>query len=157
MRFRDGYLRVGRFGRAPVRIHWSTPVGALVLSGFSFAPGAWLGFLVLILAHELGHALLVRAFRHQVVSIDVHALGGVCAWDGSYATRRQRAFIAWGGVLAQLAILLSAPLWSRLLPSWGVAGQLQSTLTATNLLIIVLNLLPMRPFDGAEAWRVFRR
>ena len=156
MRFRDGYLVIGHLGRAPIRIHWSTPIGAFILCGFAFAPGAWLGFLVLVLAHELGHALVARAFGCEVFSIDAHAAGGHCEIAGD-PTSKQSAMIAWGGVLAQLAILITSPIWSRLLPSWGIARDFTSTLTTTNLVVLALNLLPVRPFDGAEAWRLFRR
>lgn len=155
-RFQNGYLQIGRFGQAPIRIHWSAPVAAFVLSGFAFAPGAWLGFLVLILAHELGHALLARRFGCYVVSINIHALGGECAYAGG-VTSRQSAIIAWGGVLAQLALLLTVPIWSSLLPSWRIFADLAYTLTRTNLILIALNLIPVRPFDGAEAWRVLAR
>jgi stage IV sporulation protein FB len=156
MKFRNGYLTLGHFGGAPIRIHWSTPVGAFILCGFSFSPGGWLGFLILVLVHELGHAVLARALGCHVVSIDTHAIGGVCAYTGD-VTSRQAAIIAWGGVLAQAAVLVTAPLWSKLLPSWGFAAQLTSVLTTTNLIMIALNLLPVRPFDGADAWRLFRR
>ncbi len=155
-RIRDGYLEIGRFGSAPVRVHWSAPVAAFVLAGFAFAPGAWLGFVLLILAHELGHAALARYYGCHVISIDAHALGGTCMFHG-HVTGRQSSIIAWGGVLAQLAILVTSPLWSRLLPSWHVFAQLTYTLTATNLILMVLNLIPVRPFDGAEAWQLLRR
>jgi len=155
MRIQQGHLVLGHFGRAPVRIHWSMPLGAFVLSGLQFAPGAWLGFLILVLVHELGHALLARAVGGHVVSVDVHAVGGHCAWSGD-VTARQYALVAWGGVLAQLAVLLTAPLWSSFLPVWGFFGQLTTALTTTNMLLIALNLIPAPPFDGAEAWKLLR-
>jgi len=156
MRFRDGYLVIGRFGDAPVRIHWTTPICAFVLCGFEFVPGAWLGFVLLILLHELGHALVARKLGCYVVSIDAHALGGSCGFGGD-VTRREHAMIAWGGVLAQLVVLVSSPLWSRLLPSWSFFMDLQSVLIRTNLVLIALNLIPVRPFDGADAWNLFRK
>ena len=39
----------------------------------------------------------------QIVSIDVHGLGGVCRWYG-VPSPRWRAIIAWGGVLAQAVV-----------------------------------------------------
>lgn len=156
MRVQSGYLVIGHFGRAPVRVHWSMPVGAFILCGFAFVPGAWLGFLILILAHELGHALFAKALGCEVFSIDAHAVGGFCEITG-YVTGKQRSLIAWGGVLAQLAVLLTVPLLSLLLPAWPFVVQLLSVLTTTNLILIALNLLPVWPFDGAEAWRLFRR
>jgi hypothetical protein len=71
-----GYLTLGRWRTAPERVHWTLPVGALVFGQGRFVPGFWLGFLLLVLIHELGHAVLVRRYRHRVVSIDIHALGG---------------------------------------------------------------------------------
>ncbi len=157
MIFRTGYLTVGRCYGAPLRIHWTTPIGAYVFTGADYVPGAWLGFLLLVLAHELGHAALVRAFRCRVVSIDVHGLGGVCSWQGS-ASEQQRASIAWGGVLGQLIILFTTPLWARIFDpaSHPFVAQLVYALTTTNLIMILLNLLPIHPLDGAEAWRLFR-
>ena len=155
MQLRGGYLTLGRIGGAPVRVHWSAPVGAFVLTGFAVVPGAWLGFGLLVLAHELGHAALVRAFHCRVVSIDVHGLGGECRWEGS-TTERRRAGIAWGGVLAQLVVLLTTPLWAPRLPPSPFVEQIVEVFTATNVVMMLLNLLPVRPFDGAEAWRLFR-
>ena len=69
------------------------------------------GALVIILAHELGHAALPRRYRLPVLAIDVTPIGGVCR----YASAR-----------------------------------------AFNFVILALNLLPVRPFDGATAWKLFR-
>ena len=53
-------------------------------------------------------------------------------------------------------MLLTTPLWApRLLPSPFV-DQIVEVFTATNVVMMLLNLLPVRPFDGAEAWRIFR-
>jgi hypothetical protein len=40
-------------------------VGLILVGGLR--PGAWVGFLAVILAHELGHAVLVRRFGQHVV------------------------------------------------------------------------------------------
>ncbi len=157
MIFRTGYLTVGRCYGAPLRIHWTTPVGAYVFTGADYVPGAWLGFLLLVLAHEIGHAALVRAFRCRIVSIDVHGLGGVCSWQGG-ASEQQRATIAWGGVLGQLVVLFTTVLWARSFDpaSHPFLAQLASAFTITNVLMMLLNLLPIHPLDGVEAWRLFR-
>jgi len=156
MQIREGFLVLGHLGRAPIRVHWTTPIVAFVLTGFSFVPGAWLGFLVLVLVHEIGHALAARSVGGHVISINAHGLGGTCEWYGD-VTARQRALIAWGGVIAQAALFIAASFASLVLPSWGFLGQIMYTLTATNLILIAINLLPIRPLDGAEAWKLFRR
>jgi stage IV sporulation protein FB len=157
MIFRTGYLTVGRFHGAPLRIHWTTPIGAYVFTGADYVPGAWLGFVLLVLAHEIGHAALVRAFRCRIVSIDIHGLGGECSWQGN-AGEQQRATIAWGGILGQLVILVTTLLWAKSFDpaNYPFVAQLVSAFTATNVMMMLLNLLPVRPLDGAEAWRLFR-
>lgn len=151
--FERGYLTIARFKGAPVRVHWSTPLGALVFTRFMFMPGAWLGFFLIVLFHELGHAALVKAARMQIVSIDVHGLGGVCRWYG-VPSPRWRAIIAWGGVLAQALVLLLTGMALLALPTITspFVGQLVDTFLWTNLFIIAINLLPIPPLDGAEAW-----
>jgi Zn-dependent protease len=157
MIFRTGYLTVGRCYGAPLRIHWTTPIGAYVFTGADYVPGAWLGFVLLVLAHEIGHAVLVRHFRCRIVSIDVHGLGGVCSWQGG-AGEQQRATIAWGGVLGQLLVLLTTLVWARSFDpaSHPFLAQLVSAFTVTNVMLMLLNLLPVSPLDGVEAWRLFR-
>src|ERR1700679_842642 len=95
-----GYLRIGRFLGVPVRMHVLVPLGALVFSGFRLEPGSWLGFVLVVLLHEIGHALVVKHYGLTVEGIDLHAYGGVCRWSGE-ATRWERTAIAWGGVSIQ--------------------------------------------------------
>lgn len=151
-----GYFRIGRFGGAPVRIHWTAPLGAFAFTGFRLAPVAWAAFVLLILVHEIGHALLVRRSRLHVVSIDVHGIGGECRYVGS-PPPVQRALIAWGGVFGQLALLAVALVARFFVPAdapWWT-GDLLRTLVATNLYLMAINLLPIPGFDGAEAWKLF--
>jgi stage IV sporulation protein FB len=152
-----GYFRIGRFGGAPIRIHWTAPLGAFVICGFRFAPAAWAAFVVLILVHELGHALFVRRFRLALGSVDVHGVGGVCQYFGT-PTPLQRALIAWGGVLAQAVLLLITFVVSLVMPipNSHVADVFYTFIWA-NLYLIALNLLPIGIFDGVEAWKLFGR
>jgi Zn-dependent protease len=150
-----GYLTVGRFGGVVLRAHVLTLLGALVFTGFRFEPAAWLGFFVLILAHETGHAFLARRLGLRVERINLHAFGGSCEWSGE-TTSWQRSVVAWGGVAAQ-AILLGATLVLVAVlgpPRSELTGELVLVFTTTNLWIIGLNLLPFPPLDGADAWKV---
>lgn len=153
---RGGYLTLGRWRGAPVRAHWSLLIGALVFGQGRLVPGFWLGFFLLVLIHEVGHAVLVKRYRHRVVSIDIHALGGACGWSGD-PTAIERASIAWGGVLAQaVAFAIS---WAALQiagpPESVLVSQLASAFTTTNLWLIAINLIPVAPLDGGEAWKLF--
>jgi Zn-dependent protease len=146
---------VGAWGGAPVRLHWTLPLGAFVFGHGRIAPGFWLGFFLLILLHEIGHALLVRRFGYRVTSIEVHGLGGLCRWQGD-TTAMHRAQIAWGGVNAQILVFIVAVAATGVLgePADPFTAQLTRAFTVTNGWLIALNLLPIPPLDGAEAWKL---
>ena len=153
-----GYFKLGRFGGAPVRLHWSAPLGAFAFCGFSLVPGAWAAFLLLILMHELGHAFLVRRFGLSLVSVDVHGLGGLCQWSGT-TTPTRRALIAWGGVFGQAILLAIGLILTFALPPMHnvYLSQALGCLVMTNLMMMGINLVPIPGFDGAEAWKLFGR
>jgi Zn-dependent protease len=157
----SGYFKIGRLGGAPIRVHWTAPLGAFMFCGFRLAPVAWAAFVVLILIHEIGHALWVRSARLHLESIDVHGLGGVCRYYGT-TTPVRRALIAWGGVLAQAVLLAIAFVLSRVLPHPAspdvqaiMNDQVWDTFIRVNLMLIAFNLLPIPGFDGVEAWKLF--
>jgi Zn-dependent protease len=160
-----GFLVVGPFGgarpRVQLRIHWSLPLGAAVfshvshVSHFELVPAFWAAYVLLIFLHEVGHAVVVLACRRRVLALDVHGFGGTCHWDGA-VTPMQRAAIAWGGVWAQALVLAAthAVLAVAGPPTTASGAQLVSAFAHTNLYLIALNLLPLPPLDGAQAWRI---
>jgi membrane-associated protease RseP (regulator of RpoE activity) len=153
-RLPGGWVVVARVRGVVVRAHWSLPLGLWLFGRFAWAPGAWLGFVAVVLAHEMGHAALVRRVGGHVEALDVHGLGGECRWSGD-VTPIERAAVAWGGVLGQLALFAAA--WTfwwfwRRTPAW--AEDLLFTVTIENLALAALNLVPRAPLDGAEAWRL---
>src|SRR5688572_5946802 len=101
---RNGWWTIGKWHGAPIRLHWSVALSALLFSRFQFEPAFWAGFVLLILIHEFGHAVLVRRYKLSVLEIAVHGLGGYCQ-HAPARTREQTAVIAWGGVLAQALAL----------------------------------------------------
>ena len=152
-----GTLKIGSYRGAPIVLRWSLALGLLVFGGLGIVPGFWLGFTVLILWHELGHAYLVRCMGFGVERVVVHGFGGFCSWHGN-ASRLEHAVIAWGGVLAQAMLLGGTLAYVRVFgePTSAFGFQLQHAWVQTNLWIIALNLLPVAPLDGAEAWQIFR-
>jgi Zn-dependent protease len=152
---RNGYLVLGQWRGAPVRVHWSLPLGALLFGRGRLAPGFWLGFFLVVLIHEIGHARVVRRQRARVLSIDLHGLGGECSWQGDVSAMG-RARIAWGGVQAQFVALVLASIAVGLFgePRPPFVADLASAFTTANVWLIVLNLLPVPPLDGAEAWKL---
>jgi Zn-dependent protease len=158
MYFRNGCLIIKFSGAIPaVLIHWTALALAIIVSGFSFRPGAWLGVFAVILIHELGHAFAVLKASAAVVAIRMDAMGGCCEWAGR-VTRAQRLAIVWGGVLAQILTFGIALVASIYLGQYASAfsADFLHILLQWNLIIIALNLLPVKPLDGHEAWRLLR-
>lgn len=151
-----GYLRVARPWGVELRIHWTVVVGALLAARLRLEPWTWLGFLCVVLMHELGHALAVSSAGGQLVGLDFTGVGGSCRWRGA-GTLLERAWVAWGGVLAQTALLAVTFTWTLLLgtPEGRVAASLRYCFVEVNLTLLVMNLLPFSPLDGALAWRLF--
>lgn len=155
--FDVGYLTVARWQGTPIRIHWSTPIGMLLFGRLQFVPGLWLGYLLIVTLHEMGHALLSRRQGLRAISIEIHAFGGQCRYGGASISPWQRSVVAWGGVLAQvlvLAIALPIQLFAPL-PPIAFVYELLHALVTINLMIMAFNLLPIPFFDGAEAWKIF--
>jgi Zn-dependent protease len=156
--FDVGYLTVARWQGTPIRVHWTTPLGMLAFGRFAFVPGIWLGYLLIVTLHEMGHALLSRRQGLTAMSIEIHAFGGQCRYGGASISAWQRSVIAWGGVLAQ-AVLLAIALPLQLLaplPPIAFVHELLYALVSINLMIMALNLIPFPPLDGAEAWKIVR-
>jgi stage IV sporulation protein FB len=147
-----GWLTIATVSGAPIRLHWSIPIAAFVLGRFQIVPAFWAGFVLLILIHELGHALLVLRYRLGLFEIRVHGLGGEC--HHRTGTPFQESAIAWGGVLGQLVVLIATQVVLLVLgpPTSTHTAQLVHVFTESNLWLMAINLLPIAPLDGAKAW-----
>lgn len=147
------WFKLGRVRGLVVRVHWSAPLGALLFGG-----GTWRGALawvVVVLAHEAGHALLARGFGHGAHAIQIHAAGGECVWTpGRHPLARE--IVAWGGVLGQLALFAVVSILAAATPFVSLVGtDAVVVLTGYNLLMAAYNLLPIGNLDGRRAWRLF--
>jgi Zn-dependent protease len=114
-------------------------------------------FLFLLVVHELGHAAVARWRNVEVQRIELYFIHGLCAHDEPYH-EEDDVLIAWGGVAAQLVVLVIAFAANLLLAAFApfaylAAAPLFGVLIQTNLLIMVFNLIPVPPLDGAKAWR----
>jgi stage IV sporulation protein FB len=147
-----GSIVLARFRGAPIRLHWTALIGFALFSRFSIDPAAWVAFLAVILVHELGHAIFVRRANAQVDELVIYGLGGECAWSGDVSPWH-RALIAWGGVFGQLFALFVALILLAVLPTMPpFAHAFLTALVWPNLQLAAINLVPIKPLDGAEAW-----
>jgi Zn-dependent protease len=144
------WFSLGRVRGVLVRIHWSAPFGAFFFGGRTWS-GA-LAWLVVVLVHEGGHALLARRFGSGVSAVQVHAIGGECLWSPG-PHRWAREIVAWGGVLGQLALFGAVATVDAVAPLAPMIGQSAlAVLTVYNLAMAAFNLLPFGNLDGRRAW-----
>ena len=154
--------RLGQWRGVPISLHWTVFIGiawfyyqtrSLVDTGIAF-----LAFFLLLLIHELGHAAVALWRQVEVHRIQLLFLHGNCAHDlPDYEL--DDVLIAWGGVAAQFVVLviaLGADLLLETAPPLALvlASPLLHVFIATNILIMVVNLIPVAPLDGAKAWRI---
>lgn len=168
MRPRNAFY-LGHIGPIPVYAE----IWALLFLGLIFmvnqAGGAILGllavlaFVVSVVGHELGHALLAWQLRLRDIYIVLSAFGGYCSSLGG-RTPKQQISISLAGPLVNFVFFGLA--WSLL---WW-AGQAKISLSAElavfllymqhwNLLLGIFNLMPIYPLDGGQAflwWSMLR-
>lgn len=139
-----GALAIGK-----IELHWSLALGALLFCAPRFSLLLLGAFFAVVAAHAVGHLVAILACGLRPASLSLHGLGGEVGFTGSKSPVESSA-IAWSGALGQGALLVVA----LLLP---LPHDLGLALVRLNGVMLALNLLPVAPLDGAEAWRLFQR
>lgn len=158
----QNYWQLGTWGRIPVSMHWTVLIAFAWLYLFFwdlFATAiASAALFALLVAHEFGHVAVLRKRRIAVERIELFGIHG--RTSHAWASANDEILIAWGGVGAQVLVLLAAlaigyvlELWASPIV-WVVAGPILFVLTKLNIFLMVVALLPIGPFDGHRAWVV---
>ncbi len=106
------------------------------------------------LIHELGHALAAVGKGRRVYRITLYGLAASMCRSSGHLRPRDQAAIAVAGPLSHL--LIGALLWTvwQMLPGDNEPLRAAAGLPAvSNLIVGVLNLLPVQPLDGGRAAR----
>jgi Zn-dependent protease/CBS domain-containing protein len=169
-------IGLGRIAGIPVGLHysWFLIAGLITLSlsgHFAATQPGWTPvalwgvaaatavlFFVTLLAHELSHALMARAYGLPVHSITLFALGGVAQIGRDSHTPRAEFLIAIVGPIASLVIggACLAAAWTL---GWspahgmGVMAAVLGWLGSINILLAVFNMIPGYPLDGGRVLR----
>lgn len=153
--------RLTKWRGVPIVLHWTVLLGLpwlfLRQRNPLDVPAAFLAFLFLMLCHELGHAAVAKWRRVRVLEIRLYFIHGLCRHEEP-DRETDAVWIAWGGVAAQgvvlvLAFGLKELLMWRAYPVYQDLASIFRLLIKANLLIMLFNLTPVPPFDGARAWR----
>ena len=160
-------LPLGSLFGIPVRVHL-TFVLFLGYIGWSAArrgeqPLVEVAFLVLLFAcvllHELGHALAARRFGVRTREIVLYPIGGVARLEGMPGGKAE-LLIALAGPAVNVVIaglLFGARALAR--GPWPsaeeifIGGALVPRLLATNIMLVVFNMIPAFPMDGGRVLR----
>jgi Zn-dependent protease len=112
-----------------------------------------------VAVHELGHVVVVRQLGLTVNQVTLTAFGGLTEYEGVPPSPSAEGLIASAGPLAS-ALLAAALLAVRLAVGGDDLDGVPSVLTfgvATNVVITVVNLLPLPTLDGgkltASVWK----
>ena len=112
-------------------------------------------YFTLILLHEAGHAYFARRAGARPIAIRMFLLHGECRYEEPYYAKDDY-IIAWGGVLAQLAVAIPLVVLDATMDVTEVYGLpvVVRYLGGMSLLIVAINLLPFPGLDGEKAWRL---
>lgn len=122
--------------------------GLIIIAGICFS----------IFLHELGHALMAKAFKTGVSHIDLTGLGGVTHFDRSLPrSLTARTLIYLAGPMANLILwlLLEHLATSAFAANHQMPAVVAFRLASINMMLLIFNLLPAYPLDGGhvlDAW-----
>ena|SRR5688572_6511301 len=158
------YISVKLLG-FPVLLHWTFPatgfgIGfavAILFVTTSVALSAQVFFwttaavILLVLAHEFGHAMAARRLSLDLVAIVIAHVGGRCFVATQPSPREDLLFSA-AGLLVQTGILLMTLVWLWLLgpPTSLPMKCVVIVFTGGNILLMAINLVPHQGNDGAR-------
>lgn len=147
-----------RLGSIPVRVHAAFLFLALFMAMNERDPrliAIWVVVVfVSVLAHELGHALVGRAFG-LTPQIDIHGMGGTTSWtSGPELGPGRRVAISLAGPFAGFALAALVMAFVVASPPPDRFGQFAARqLMVVNVVWGVFNLLPLLPLDGGNVMK----
>lgn len=181
-----GSVRVGRLAGTPVNVDWGLAAASALFTialAFQVLPDAVpdstttqrlitgavasLVFLLCVLAHEFGHVVAARRNHVGTGSVTLTLLGGYTQLEDLAPTPRAEFAIGVAGAAVNLVLAAVFAAGALVLlatqdtPTLVLAAL--SWLTAVNLLLGVLNLVPALPLDGGRVlsailwWRTGQR
>jgi stage IV sporulation protein FB len=157
------FILAGRPGGIPIHIHWTLLAASslVILSSLgSLARAVWavaalLAYFASMLLHEWGHVVFARWQRCAVYGIELYPLVGITRHQQP-PTRFAHCVIAWGGLVFQAAVGLPMVAWITLVgyTPLEVLNAFMAVFGFLSVGMIVLNLAPIPPLDGATAWEI---
>ena len=144
-------VKVGSLFGMEIRIHPAFPI--LILSGLVLGQWAVMRVMIVVLAaHEIGHALAAKALGLNVSALELTPVGGVAKIEGLHEVEPWRDIVvSAAGPLTNLLIAMGAAFGAHPLGWWP--GQYVQSLIRCNIALMMMNLIPVLPLDGGRILR----
>lgn len=148
-------VSLGSLGGIPVA---ASPLWLLTTAALAFRDGiGWddpyfaFALTASVLVHELGHALVAKAYDLDP-SIELHLFGGLCKHRLSHDYKIARRVVAAGPAAGLLLAAISYAAWLSLDAADAPFGLRYTAwfLAVNNLGVSVINALPIWPMDGGQ-------
>lgn len=164
---RKGSLRPVAIHGIPLYLHWSVIAGMLFIVSLTlFTPDLplyyCLAYAALIVIHELGHIAAAMSLRLQVFALHMSFLGGFCLIQRPRGVRATLIIFS-SGFAAQILLFAATILCVIVFgpPTTVLGTSVFNTFTVVNLMVIVLNLIPVEmgkglASDGDILWKLFQ-
>ena len=156
-------------GEAPVLLHWSFLFGCIFVAILFKAKIGEIfhvcsAYAVLILLHEMGHAVAAHIFSLKVTSIELSGIGGICRAEIP-KSRLAALVYASAGIIAQLFLLVLVGTYinNNGWPTTVVGSSFAFVFTAVNILLVIINLIPNKTrrkaygTDGYLIWKLIHQ
>ncbi len=122
-----------------IKIHFITEVYLIIclISGFFYEV---MTLYLCLLFHELGHFIMIKIFKKDILLLEISPLGGILHIDKCQNDHN----------IKELMIYLGGPLASVILYLSFYFIQVNEILLNSAIYVLILNLLPILPLDGAK-------
>src|SRR5690554_6856259 len=122
-----------------VKIHVFTQIYLLIslFSGFFYEV---ITLYICLLVHEMGHYIMIKIFKKEIKLLEISPFGGILYLDKCQNDKNYK----------ELLIYLGGPIASLLLYFIFKYLNVNELLLRSSIYILVLNLLPIIPLDGAR-------
>lgn len=162
---------LGRIAGIPIRVHLTMLILLVWIASAYMLRGASLGatglglllvatIFIIVVVHELGHALVARHFGIATHDILLLPIGGIASLEHMPENPRQELAVAIVGPVINLVlaglIYLGIELAggsTRLDEATTIGGALATQLLWINIALALFNLLPSFPMDGGRVLR----
>lgn len=140
-------MLTGKILGVNLKVHYLFLIWLVVLGTFGQLPYAMILFASVIF-HELGHILAAANVGISVAEVELMPFGGVAQFNKMMGSDPgKEAAIALAGPANSLVLLVLGLLFSHY--PWGMM------LMESNVLLLLVNLLPVLPLDGGRVLRSF--